>query len=102
MKISLLPSTSSRFIKFHFPEEVVVNGMVVTTNYFNTLKSFKVAANTRTSDPHDYTTEPQPLNMKFNVSIKYSPTLQSMHCELCTLKFEKESSLIGQSLYNSF
>ena len=63
----LLPSSSSRFIKFHFGEEVLVSGMLITTKKEHALRRFKVSANTRLSDPYDYTSEPQLLGRDFNV-----------------------------------
>ena len=63
----LSPSSSPRFIKFHFGEEVMINGMLITTNKENAVRRFKVSANTRLSDPFDFSTEPQPLSKDFNV-----------------------------------
>ena len=66
--VVLAPSSATRFAKFHFGEETVVTGMLVTTHLDHTLRSFRVFANTRTSDPYDYTTEPQLMSLEFNVS----------------------------------
>ena len=58
----------SRYVKFDFIEDTVVTGITVTTLVENAVQSFKVSANTRISDPYDFSTDPQPLNLKFNVS----------------------------------
>ena len=65
----LLKKSPSRYIKFDLVEETVVTGITVTTMVDNVVQSFKVAANTRTSDPYDFSTDPQPLNLKFNVRL---------------------------------
>ena len=44
--------------------------MIITAKLENVLKSFRVYANTRVSDPFDFTTEPQLLKKEFNVSSK--------------------------------
>ena len=61
------PSSSTRFIKFHFGEEVLINGILITTKKENALRRFKVSANTRISDPFDFSTKPQPFSKDFNV-----------------------------------
>ena len=66
--VVLAPSSATRFAKFHFGEETVVTGVLVTTHLDHTLRSFRVLANTGTSDPYDYTTEPQLMSLEFNVS----------------------------------
>ena len=71
--VVLAPSSATRFAKFHFGEETVVTGVLITTHLDHTLRSFRVFANTRTSDPYDYTTEPQLMSLEFNVS--YLPLL---------------------------
>ena len=45
----------------------MINGMLITTNKENAVRRFKVSANTRLSDPFDFSTEPQPLSKDFNV-----------------------------------
>ena len=44
--------------------------MLITTNKENAIRRFKVSANTRLSDPFDFSTEPQPLSKGFNVGLK--------------------------------
>ena len=41
--------------------------MLITTKEENALRRFKVYANTRLSDPFDFSTKPQPLGKDFNV-----------------------------------
>ena len=73
--VVLAPSSATRFAKFHFGEETVVTGVLITTHLDHTLRSFRVFANTRTSDPYDYTTEPQLMSLEFNVSYLSSTSL---------------------------
>ena len=65
--IVLSPTSNPKYIKFHFAEEAVIAGMIITTKLEKVLKSFRVYANTRVSDPYDFTTEPQLLKKEFNV-----------------------------------
>ena len=41
--------------------------MMITTKKENAVRRFKVSANTRLSDPFDFSTKPQPFSKAFNV-----------------------------------
>ena len=52
----------SKFVQFDFHEEVVLNGLVITTSKENYLKRFRVRANRDLNDPHILSNEEPIVN----------------------------------------
>ena len=60
----------SKFLQFDFHEEVVLNGLVMTTSKEHYVKSFRVRANNDLNDP-DILTNNNPIVHRDSVSVAF-------------------------------